>query len=82
MPDKELSETMATFIGGIANNNPAPILCKVKKNYTGDDNHVDVTTELGDLKHVPCICGNTVGALGVLIFINGDNDSPFAIIDR
>ena len=81
MPKPTLAEGLITMINGEANNNPAPLACEVTKNYT-DPNYVDVTTDEGTYDYVPCICGNKVGNIGILVFIDGDPDNPFAIIDN
>ena len=81
MSKKTLAENLVTMITNEANDNPAPIECEVTKNYT-DKNIIDVTTDEGTYDYVPCILSNKVGNKGVLIFIDGDPEQPFAIIDN
>ena len=81
MAKPTLAEGLITMINDEANNNPAPIACKVTKNYT-DPNYVDVTTDEGTYDYVPCILSNKVGNIGILVFLDGDPESPFAIIDN
>ena len=81
MAKPTLAKSIVTMINGEANNNPAPIACEVIKNYD-DPNIVDVTTDEGTYDYVPCILSNKIGNIGILIFIDGDPDSPFAIIDN
>ena len=81
MAKPTLAKSLVTMINGEANNNPAPIACEVIKNYD-DPNIVDVTTDEGTYDYVPCILSNKIGNIGILIFIDGDPDSPFAIIDN
>ena len=63
-----------------ANNNPPPLLCTITQNYA-DLNYVDVrlNQDKSIIKHVLLIGDNTVGNLGVLIFINGDADNMLVI---
>ena len=81
MAKPTLAKSLVTMINGEANNNPAPSACEVIKNYD-DPNIVDVTTDEGTYDYVPCILSNKIGNIGILIFIDGDPDSPFAIIDN
>ena len=81
MAKPTLAKSLVTMINGEANNNPAPIACEVIKNYD-DPNIIDVTTDEGTYDYVPCILSNKIGNIGILIFIDGDPDSPFAIIDN
>ena len=60
---------------------PAPTTCTLYQTYSDDPNYADIETEDGILKHIPKIGGNTIGAKGVVIFIDNDPDQPYAIID-
>ena len=82
LADKTLNKSFETMIKGVANNNPAPMPCTVVGTYSGDNNHVDVKTSEGIINYIECICGHTKGAKGVIVFLNGDANSPLAIIDH
>ena len=81
MTETSLSDELITLITNNSNNNPAPIPCEVIKNYQGDNYHIDVKTDNGILEFVPCLFNNTIGKKGMIVFLNGDINSPIAIID-
>ena len=79
MADKTLADHITDIIHHEANNNPAPIECKVTRNYTNEPTKIDVTTVLGEFKYIDCLNSNTIGRKGILVFLNGE--TPFAIIE-
>ena len=81
MVQKTLAEEIIILVKDHANNNPAPTQCTVINNYEDDQYHVDVSTEDGTLRYVPCLFSNTVGADGIIVYLDGDLNTPLAIID-
>ena len=75
-----LEKQLTTLIKDTENNN-YPLRCEVTKNYTSDPNRVDITTNEGDMTYVEKIGGNTIGARGIVFFLNGDRNTPFCIIE-
>ena len=82
MAQKTLAEEIITIIEAHSNDNPAPTQCTVTGNYEDDIYHVDVTTEDGVLRYVPCLFNNTIGADGIIVYLDGDLNNPLAIIDN
>lgn len=73
-----LADEIITIIQTEANNNPAPVKCKILKIY--NDNHVDVETDLGLLNHVEVIGTNySIGDTGIVIFVDGDLNNNLVI---
>ena len=60
-----------------SNNNPAPMFCKIKKVY--NQGHVDVTCDLGELSYIKLIGYTKKGAEGLIVFVDGDLNSPICI---
>ena len=58
---------------------PTPTTCTLYQTYD-DPNYADIETTEGILKHIPKIGGSTIGAKGVVIFIDNDQNQPYAII--
>ena len=81
MAQKTLAEEIVTIVEAHSNDNPAPTTCTVINNYDDDQYHVDVSTEDGTLRYVPCLFSNTVGADGIIVYLDGDLNNPLAIID-
>lgn len=82
MAQKTLADEIITIVNAHANDNPAPTTCTVINTYEDDPYHVDVSTEDGTLRYVPCLFSNTVGADGIIVYLNGDLNNPLAIIDN
>ena len=72
-----LNDEIITIIKSEANNNPAPIYCKIKEVY--NQGHVDVTTDMGDLDYVKLVGYTKKGANGLIVFVDGDINSPVCI---
>ena len=81
MANRTLTDEIITIIQSEANNNPAPTTCTITKNYPNEPGMVDVTTNNGDYRYIPCLHSNTIGRTGILIFLNGDLNTPIAIIE-
>ena len=83
MTNRTLTDELERLIKDIATseNNPAPMKCEVIKNYSSDP-YVDIRTVDGDIPYVEKIGGNSIGARGIVFFLDGDLNSPFAIIER
>ena len=81
MAESTLSGEIRTLVRSEANNNPAPELCKVVGNYS-DSNYVDVETDNGVLKYIPCLFSNEIGNTGVVVYCNGDLKKAIALIDN
>lgn len=77
-----LADEIITLIQNEANNNPAPLRCKVI--YVYNDNHVDVNlTDSNEiLKYIECIGEPKLDSNGVIIFINGDENNQLCIIEN
>ena len=43
---------------------------------------ITMITDEGTYDYVPCILSNKIGNIGILVFLDGDPESPFAIIDN
>ena len=82
MAEKTLAEEIIILVKDHANNNPAPTTCTVTGNYPDDQYHVDVSTEDGTLRYVPCLFNNTIGHNGIIVYLDGDLNNPLAIIDN
>lgn len=54
-----------------------PLKGKIKKVYS--DGHVDVTTDIGDLDYVKLIGYTEKGVNGLIVFVDGDINSPVCI---
>ena len=79
---KSLYDNVIDTIKAEANNNPAPLLGRVKKQYNEDNTHVDVLLNTGGtLQYVPCLLSNKLDAVCLIVFIDGDLESPLAIVD-
>ena len=63
-------------------NIPSSTLCKVIGNYPSDPTKVDVTTNAGELKNIPCLFNNEIGQKGIIIYLNNDENQPIAIIEN
>ena len=75
----ELITQLQTLINAEANNNPAPIRCKITKVYTGNT-HVDASTDIGTLTYVEAIGNNlAVGHTGIVVFLNGNLEEQIII---
>ena len=74
-----LADEINTMITSQINMIPAPIRCKITKVYT-DNNHVDITTDNGDIEYVETIGATpTVNKKGILIFLNNDPSDMMVI---
>lgn len=72
MAEKTLAEEIAVIVNSEANNNPAPVRCKITKIYD-DNKHVDAETTNGTLTYAETISNNlAVGNVGIVAFLNGD----------
>ena len=74
---RTVMDEILTAIKGESNNNPAPMLCKIKKVY--NQGHVDVTCDLGELSYIKLIGYTKKGANGLIVFPEGDINSPICI---
>ena len=77
MNNKTLADEIITLITHFANDNPAPIVAEMIKEY--EDGYIDVRTEEGDYLHIPLI-----GSYGdykecVVVFIDGIYNGGYAI---
>lgn len=65
-------DEIITIVKAEANNNPAPLLCKIVKNYD-DSSYSDVTVEgFGILKYKRTFGSTDIGVEGVVVFIDGE----------
>ena len=77
MNNKTLADEIITLITHFANDNPAPIVAEMIREY--EDGYIDVRTEEGDYLHIPLI-----GSYGdykecVVVFIDGRYNGGYAI---
>lgn len=79
MSNRTLTSEIITLIHSEANNNPAPLSCKIVKNY-GDSPYSDVEVEdLGILVYRKTIGTTMVGSEGIICFLNGDSKEGVVI---
>ena len=83
--ENQNTETLSTTIQKQIDNTiqtiPYPIKCTITKVYE-DKKHVDINSELGELKYIEVIANNpTTNNNGILIFLNGSNDE-FIVITK
>ena len=77
MTEKTLAEEIITLITPEIEKLPQPQYCEVTKTY--NDGFVDVGTPFAFYQYVECFGDNSVGAKGVLIFLNAEETNPKAI---
>lgn len=79
---KEFDNSLKTMVTSVANNNPAPKECRVTGNSFDSVTklwYADVSVNNAGLKRVKCLGYPRVGAIGILIFIGGNYDSPYLL---
>ena len=80
MTNRELIDEILTLIRSESNNNPAPLKCKIIRNYRDNPNLVDVKLEEGEIiQFVSVVGSNRIGNKAVLIFIDGSSDNMLVI---
>lgn len=78
---KTLTDEIITIVKSEANNNPAPERCRVIKVYP-DKIHVDVQTNLGELRYVDVIGSNPcLGDNAVILYLTEDFSEYVVIAD-
>ena len=77
MAEPTLTDELITLINSVANNNPAPTKCKITKIY--DNGYVDAETNIGTLNYVECIGTPTVNKTGIIVYLDGDLNTPIII---
>ena len=75
---KTLAEEIITIIKAHSNDNPAPTQATIIRTYT-DGNYADVETEDGTYRYVPVIGSNTMDTDGVIVYLDGDLNTPLLI---
>lgn len=79
MVERTLSDEIISIVNSVANNNPAPVKCKITKTYN-DNFHADIETDLGIIEYVETISNNlSVGNIGILVYLNGGYDEYIVI---
>ena len=74
-----LADEINLMIDSKINEIPTPMRCKITKVYD-DNNHVDITSDLGDLEYIETIGATpTVNKKGILIFLNNDPSDMMVI---
>ena len=74
-----LADEINLMITSKINETPTPIRCTITKVYN-DNNHVDITTDNGDLEYVETIGTTpTANKKGILIFLNNDPNDMMVI---
>lgn len=79
---KEFDDSLKTMIGDIANNNPAPKEVRITGNSFDHNNKrwfADVTVNGAGLKRVKALGYPRINAIGILIFIGGNYESPYLL---
>ena len=75
----DLSKAITQMINSEANNNPAPTLCNILKVYD-DGKHINAELLNGEiLKYIKTIGNPSKDEEAIIIFLDGDSDSPIAI---
>lgn len=82
MADKTLAEEIITIVENTANNNPAPEHGRIINTYSDGKVDIQLTTTGDILKYLPTIGDNSVGAEGVVCYLNGDLDNQIMIVDN
>ena len=80
MANRTITDEIITIVQSVANNNPAPVKCTIKKVY--DDNiHADITIgEDGELNYVETINNNIAeGNTGILFTLDGETTNYIVI---
>lgn len=71
MTEKTLADEIITIVNSVANNNPAPNTCTIRKIY--DDGFVDVTLKDGGVvSYLECYGRTEVGNNALIVFADGD----------
>ena len=78
MAQKTLAEEIITIIKAHSNDNPAPTTGTIIRTYE-DSNYADVETEDGTHRYIPVIGENTVDTIGVIVYLDGDLNTPLMI---
>lgn len=74
-----LIKAIHTHIQATSNNNQAPVLATISKVYD-DNKHINATLENGDtIEYINSIGTPQKNENTIIVFLNGDIDSPFAI---
>jgi len=78
MPN-ELIKELKTFVKDEAENNPPPTIATINKIYE-DGKYIDcLLADDNILKYVKCIGNPVINEDAIIIFLDGDINSPFAI---
>lgn len=75
--NRTISDEIDLQIQHHINQIPQPLLCTIKEVY--NQGHVDVTTDIGDLDYVKLIGYTKKRARGLIVFVDGDINSPVCI---
>lgn len=79
MVERTLSDEIISIVESVANNNPAPVKCKIIKKYN-DNVHADIETKLGTIEYVETISNNLkIGNTGILVYLDGGLDEYVVI---
>ena len=78
MAQKTLAEEIITIIKAHSNDNPAPTTGTITRTYE-ESNYADVETEDGVHRYIPVIGENTVDTIGVIVYLDGDLNTPLMI---
>ena len=78
MAQKTLAEEIITIIKAHSNDNPAPTTGTITRTYE-EENYADVETEDGTHRYIPVIGENTVDTIGVIVYLDGDLNTPVLI---
>ena len=82
MVNRSIVDEIITIVQSEANNNPAPVNCRVVGNYA-DNGFVDIELDGGDvLRYVKVVGSNLIGSMGVLCFIDGDEANKIVLTDN
>ena len=74
-----LADEVNIMIDSKINEIPTPMRCTITKVYD-DYNHVDITSDLGDLEYIETIGGlPIVNKKGILMFLNNDPSDMMVI---
>ena len=73
-----IGEQIETIVNSMTGNNNPPQVVKIRKGY--DNNTADVITKNGILKNVKCSGEATAGDEALLVYDNGDMQTPFLLL--
>lgn len=79
MPNEKLIKELKTFVKGESDTNPPPTIATINKVYEGWKYIDCLLANDNILKYVKCMGNPVINEDAIIIFLDGDINSPFAI---